>query len=875
MTLPLRSPQGSTTDSLPLTRNAFLGRTREMDAFLDLLRRSDLTCLTITGPGGVGKTRLATQAALKLATDPQVPFEDGIWFVSLAAIDDPSRAPAAIAAALDLDPELDAEAGLIAYLAERHALVILDNVEQVIDIAGFVARAAAACPDLKIVLTSRRPLRVSGEQEFPLSPLPLPVSTGSTEELLRSESVALFFDRAAKVTPNIKPDELTLPIVAQICERLDGLPLAIELASARTRALSPAALLAQLSNRLRILTGGPRDAPIRHQRLFDTVAWSYDLLDPEMQEAFRSLCVFTAGFALDDAERFLALRAPNAATTALERISHLVDQSLVVPSPHATDIPRWSMLETIREFGLQTLAECGELESAQRAHAETVAILTSDIEVALRGPLQGWWLRRLTDEVANIRTALDWSISSGNKSIATRINRGLWRFWFLRGLSAEGREYAARTLALDGDVPLSDIAACHRTAGSLCEDIGEYEEAEAHHQAALEIWRELDDQLGIARALDDLGNVAHDQGQLVKAYELHAEALRIGEAMGDARTAMSALANLGAVAFYQGDFSTAAERWEAAIDHAALTDPHGQAIMSSNGGVARMHLGDLTVANEMIEKALNISRTIGYRKGEADALVNLGDVAGKRGDHEAEKRHLANATAIYRDLGDRKGLMIVAFNVANQAIKDEDFPRALSALRESLEHADRINNNGSIADIADSIALIATKLGRLSDAATLLSGASNIRSSLGGAALPAVEAMRLDLLTLLDEELSSEDRTAAVSTGSALTPRAVGVLARSLSLEYQDLLENQGRSSGGTSATEPSGGVSSGPRRRLTPREIDVLRQLADGRTDREIAELLFISRKTAGTHVTNILNKLEVDNRAAAVAVALRSGYI
>ncbi|HKG26649.1 MAG TPA: NB-ARC domain-containing protein, partial [Thermomicrobiales bacterium] len=423
--------------SFVIARDNFFGREDETRDILTLLARPDLACLTVLGPGGVGKTRLLTHVANVMAHDRREPFPDGIWFVPLATVTDPDRVPPVIALGLGLElTDEPAAVTVIEFLREREALLILDNVEQVIEVAPFVAEIAVACRDVKIVVTSRRPLRISGEQEYVLAPFPLPApgDDASAESLVENPAVALFIQRAQRVNPLLQFDVRTLNYVAEICRSLDGLPLAIELAGARTKALSPAALATQLGHRLRVLTGRPRDAPARQQTLRSAIAWSYDLLSPHEQSLFRRLAIFTGGFGLNAVEALedgLADRRADgndsppsrlpASPPVLDTIAALVDHSLVQPSETDLDEPHWTMLQTIQEFGIDALAAAGETHDLRRAHARVYAEMAANAEVAFYGKGQAALLTRLTAEESNIRAALEWSLDNGERELALKI----------------------------------------------------------------------------------------------------------------------------------------------------------------------------------------------------------------------------------------------------------------------------------------------------------------------------------------------------------------------------------------------------------------------------------------------------------------------
>lgn len=503
---------------------------------------------------GAGKTRLIQQVAAKLARDPIAPFPEGIWFVPLATIVDADRVPVAIARVLGLElgDEFRADA-IIEFLRERESMLILDNVEQIIEIASFVSRISTECRDVKIIVTSRRPLRISGEQEFALAPLQLPENN---DELPSNPAVALFLRRARMVNPVVEFDDRTLQAVAGICRGLDGLPLAIELAASRVKALSPTVLASQLNNRPRLLTGGPRDAPARQQTLQSPIAWSYDILAPEEKMLFRRLSVFDGGFSLDAAERLVAKFDPSPDSgvgNSCEIIATLVDHSLLHATSADADKPRWSMLQTIREFGLEQRMSSGEGPDIWRLHAEVTAKIAAGADPGMYGVDQPVWIRRLTADDGNIWAAVSWSVEHGERDLALKIAGPLWRYRSFRHLGNEGRSWLKKALVMPGEATDLHLGMGFHGAGCLAEDIGDYPTAERLHRQALEIWRKTGDQFRMARTLDDLGNVAHDQGAFESAIDLHNQAFELAKASGNRRTMASAMSNLGAAAYLQGD----------------------------------------------------------------------------------------------------------------------------------------------------------------------------------------------------------------------------------------------------------------------------------------------------------------------------------
>ncbi len=434
--LPADFPPLKTLDisgnNLPSQPTALIGREQEAATVQHLLQREEVRLLTLTGPGGSGKTRLGLQVAAELSDG----FADGVYFVNLAPLSDPEFVVPTIAQALALkatgsQPFLDL---LKASLREKQLLLLLDNFEQVVSAAIQVAELLDSCPELKVVVTSRMALHLRGEQEFTVSPLavPDPHHLPDLVTLSQYEAVALFILRAQSLKPDFHMNHANAPTIAEICARLDGLPLAIELAAARSKVLPPQALLARLGQRLALLTGGARDAPARQQTLRDTIKWSYDLLETEEQRLFRWLSVFAGGSTLEAMET-VGHGTGHEEINVLNRVASLIDKSLVQQRDQEAGEPRFTMLETVREYGLERLSESREAGVSQRAHALYYLALAQEAEPHLKGPQQVLWWRRLEQEQENLRAALVWLIKQEEGELALRLSGALWRFWRIRG----------------------------------------------------------------------------------------------------------------------------------------------------------------------------------------------------------------------------------------------------------------------------------------------------------------------------------------------------------------------------------------------------------------------------------------------------------
>ena len=608
--------------NLPVQPTALIGRERELDALRDLLLREEVRLLTLTGPGGTGKTRLG----LQLAADLLDHFEDGACFVPLAPISDPSLVASTVAQTLGIrevggGPILDS---LKDYLRDKNLLLLLDNFEQILPAAPLVADLPGACPGLKVLVTSRATLHLRGEKEFPVPPLALPdpERLPPVEALSQYASVALFAERARDVKGDFGLTDDNAPAVAEICHRLDGLPLAIELAASRIKLLAPAAMLARLERRLPLLTGGARDLPARQQTLRDTMAWSYDLLDEAEQRLFRRLAVFMGGCPLDAAEAVCNAEG-DLGLDVLDGLGALVEQSLARQLKGADGEPRFRMLETVREYGLEQLEASGELGQTRQAHAEHYLALAEAAEPELRGPEQAGWLARLEAEHDNLRAALEWAVERDAGELGARLGAALWRFWSVRGYLTEGRARlggvlaragpsvgpATRARVLDGLAHLTRLQGDYRVARALCEQ-------------SLAIRRELGDRRGIATSLHDLGMVAYERGDYRAARALYEESLAILRELGyrsRIATALESFARLAAAEAQVGRVARllgAAESLREAIG--TPLRPTQRADYAHAVAAARAELGEEAFAAAWAEgQAMSVEQAIAYALEDA------------------------------------------------------------------------------------------------------------------------------------------------------------------------------------------------------------------------------------------------------------------
>jgi predicted ATPase/DNA-binding CsgD family transcriptional regulator len=779
-----------------------------------LLRDEEVQLLTLTGPGGIGKTRLA------LAVAGQVGREGGIetYYVPLATVTDPDLVLLILTQALHLQEESGGARlfdQLVAALRNRRLLLLLDNFEQVLSAGPLIVNLLTVCPQLKALVTSRERLRAYGERVYPVPPLaqPNPDALPTASEAAGIGAMALFVARAQAVVPEFALTDANVADIAAICRRLDGLPLAIELAAARVNLLPPRALLARLEQRLPLLTGGGRDRPARLQTMRDAISWSYDLLEPAEQAVLRRISVLAGGGSLDAAE---AVCGPDLDT--LGCLASLADKSLLRTISSGEAASQIEMLETVREFAAEQLTLQPDAADIHRRHAHFYLKLAEQAETMVDGPEQTSWLQRLDLEYDNFRAALDWSLQSGDVELALRLASALWPYWDRRGHPSEGERWLERALSDGSDAaPAARAKALHRL-GNLAIDVGEYDRASNFYELSLALRKELGDRSGIASSLNGMGIVAADRGDYPLAEERHLAALAVRQELGSAPAIALSLYNLGQLAADQGDFPTARERYEGALAiRRQLGDTGGIAYICWALGEVALRDGD-PAAPELLDRALTLFRETGDRLGESFALHSLGRVAQQGGDHLTALADLHAALRIRQEYGDRLGIVACLEAVAGLAAEQD----------------------------------------QVETAARLFSAAAAERAALGTPIPPVHQPFHDRAIAGIREALGVSSFAAAWLLGQGLPIKEAIALALTVAPPAPSASD----------AEEPSCDDY-----RLTPREREVLNLLVEGRSDREIAEELFISRKTASNHVTNILGKLNADTRTAAATLAVREG--
>lgn len=815
---------------IPMQPTPLIGREREIEEACALLCSGEACLLTLTGPGGVGKTRLGLRVAAELEGE----FVDGARFVSLASIREPDLVIPVIARTLGLGGagEGPLSERLAERLRERELLLLLDNLEQVVEAAPRVAELLAACPRLEVLATSREVLRLSCERVFPVPPLGLPDPERPPRDvrtLSGYEAVAYFVERARAVKPDFRLTGENAPAVTEICARLDGLPLGIQLAAARVKLLSPEAVLERLRSRLRLLKGGARDAPARQRTLKKAIGWSYDLLEAGERLLFGRLSVFAGGCTLEAAEA--VCDTEELAEEALDVLASLMDKSLLYRTEAEDGEVRFRMLETIREYALERLEADGGGEEIRCAHATHYLALAEEAEPELNGPQQLSWFERLDAEHGNLRAALGWSLERGEAELALRLGSALGPFWANRGHHSEGTRWLEVVISAGGDAAPGLRAKALGALGLVLENYGDLGRLEAPLEESLALYRELGAGHGTASVLRGLGYVELNKGDFERSEALLEESLALSREFGDGFVADAALTGLAVIALERGDL----ERSEAFMEESLASsrrrgDTKVIAYSLHNWGYSLASRGEYERTAAMAEEAVALFRGLDNRRGVALSLVTLGIAALGRGDPEAAKRLAGESLTLNQEVGDR------------------------CVTAENLEI----------------LTGVAGSAGEAARAARLWGAAEALREAVGVPVPPFVRALHEGYVAAVRSQLGEALWEEARVEGRAMT------MAQAVTYALEGIQAQPSQADAGErAAVDPEPAETPARLAGLTAGEVEVLRLVASGMTNARVAEKLFVSRRTVDAHLRSVYRKLGVGSRTAATRQAIDHGLL
>jgi predicted ATPase/class 3 adenylate cyclase/DNA-binding CsgD family transcriptional regulator len=879
--LPADFPPPRTLDmypnNLPTQFTPFIGREQEVTAVGQLLRREDMRLVTLTGPGGTGKTRLGVQVAAEL-TDS---FADGVFFVNLAPVNDTALVVPTIAETLGMR-----ETGgqplrerLKGELQQKQMLLLLDNFEQVVSAAVHVVDLLAACPQLKVLVTSREALHVRAEQESTVPPLPLPdlKHLPNLAALSHNAAVALFVSRAQAVKPEFQVTNANVRAIVEICARLDGLPLAIELAAARMKLFSPQALLARLSQRLVVLTSGARDAPARQQTLRNTIAWSYNLLDPAEQRLFRLLSVFVGGCILQAVEAVCAaLDDGDAVGQVVDGVASLIDKSLLQQTEQEGEESRLVMLETIREYGLEALVASEELEATQAAYASYYLALA---EQEPGGSQSLTWLERLEREHDNLRAVLGWSLEPGqgeeiaqHRELGLRLAGALYGFWLFHGHLNEGRTFLERALAGSGEAVTAGRAKALIVAADVAFVQGNMDTMRA--EEALLLYQQLGDQAGIAFCLYLLGWFATLRGEYATARSSLEESMALLRALGDKERLGWSLWALGELDSTQGEYVGARACYEEAL--ALFREVDNKSAVAEMlwclGRVFFVAQWDLVIARSLIDEALVLSRELpNIRWNEwllALTLNTSAELALYQDNLISARSQAEEALALMREheVLNKSHFAWSLSLVAQIEARQGNYVIARSRYDEILTIAIEVDAKPEIASYLEQLAEVVAAQGERAWAMRLWGAEATLRETMGSPLPPIYRAGYEHAVAAARAHLGEQAFAAAWAEGRAMTPEQALAARISVTIPKLALAEPSSTPLATSLPTYPGG---------LTVREVEVLRLLAHGLSDAQIAEHLVISRRTVNTHLTSIYGKIQVSSRSAATRYAVEQRLV
>jgi len=873
--LPADFPPLKTLDmcphNLPVQPTPLIGREKEVALIQKLLDREEVRLLTLTGAGGTGKTRLGLQVAAELSDR----FADGVFFVNLAPLSDPAMVVPIIAQALDLketgeQPLLDL---LKAYLRDKQLLLLLDNFEQVLDAGVQVADLLSTCSQLKVLVTSRETLHMQAEYEFGVPPLALPdlKHLPGLAELSQYEAVMLFLERSRAIKHDFVLTSTNARAIAEICIRLDGLPLAIELAAARIKLLPPQALLARLSSRLAVLTGARRDVPVRQQTLRNTIQWSYGLLNAAEQRLFRLFSVFVGGCQLSAVEAVCEAMGHEEGKE-FEEIVSLIDKSLLQQSEQEGEEPRLVMLETIREYGLEALAACGKLEATRHAHAAYYLSMAEAAEPELVGPQQVLWMERLEREYGNLGAALQWALEQeyDSQEVALRLCGALREFWVLRGHLTEEKQLLARALVRSQEETTPAYRKALQAAVDIAYLLGDHERCETESRKRLTLCERCSDKRGEAQSLALLGRLARMEGKYSAALSLLEEALARYHEVGDQQDVLWLQLLLAGVMEEQGEYTQAYALHEKNLILAReRKDIIG--VAWTLAGLAEIRLlwqRDTDTARLLLAQSLpllqvqNVLSAVFYKIALLDTNFISGLLAFYEGDFPLASTFIEECLRLGKELATPPAVAMSLSLLGRVRAAQGNLTAAYAYFQESLEIP--LTRKAFLYFLAavEGGADVLARQGDLVRAVRLWSFAQEQREMKGCPLPPADRTHHEQALATVRHRLRKQTFTEEWTEGRSMTiEQAVVTLSQTpLFVTGATDRESQKRSQG-PRPLFPAG---------LTAREVDVLRLVAQGLTDSQVANRLVISPRTVSNHLTSIYNKLGVDSRTAALRYAM-----
>jgi predicted ATPase/DNA-binding CsgD family transcriptional regulator len=863
---------------LPVQRSPLIGREQEITRICFLLRQPEVRLLTLTGTGGIGKTRLGLQVATELSNS----FADGIYFIPLASIRDPELVMPTIAQTLGIKgtSEQSYLSLLKAYLREKQSLLLLDNFEQILVVAPEISELLASCFHLKILLTSRAPLHITGEHEFHVPPLAVPDLKHLPTAGILSEfaAIALFLQRACMIKPDFQINAANARFIAEICVRLDGLPLAIELAAARCKLLPPQALLSRLERRLAVLTQGGRDAPLRHQTLRNTLDWSYDLLNEDEQWFFRHLAIFIGGCHLTVFEE-LCKRLDGPTTPVLDGVTSLLDKNLLQVTTLDNQEPYLMMLETVREYGMECLAAYGEMERARRAYVDTYCTFIKEADRILLGiDRETWpawsnreqetWLDWMEREYGNLRVVLDFLFEHNEVENALRFTVGVANHWFFRGSLTEGQRYHERVVAMNCAHQTVSRARgwAFYVAGWQAFHRSDESRALVWLEEGRQIFQSLNYARGMAACLVVMSDIEHHRDNTEIGDKMLEESLQLYKELPDYVGIGHVLMTQGILVFFRGELTHARTLFEEGLTASQKVDQRWIiASILHYLGWTHFRQGNYARARQLSEESLDLFKEIGYGNYAVETQIVLADEITALGDETTARALLEEALTWSREMESQDDIARALHGLARLALRQEDldnahafYEEALAILKQKADIPDRVQ--WVLASCLEGTASIAHMQKQSAWAVRLLAKADALRT--GATCRNTIG---------YDQSLYERIRTETMTSLGAAIFEALWAEGRSMTTERVLVAQELDRihSTNPIIASEhPLSTIT--PPARLTRREFEVLRLLAQGLTNAEIAEKLVISVTTVNSYLSSIYSKLGVSSRLGAMRYAI-----